>query len=275
MLTPEEQTSTEDGDSSADDKSQSSSAEEEDEIEAASWVLVSMMQQAQGPQIDQQAPPKSCTACDQSFETAVDSLEHFRDAHGLKPKHQCPKCPKSYTYVENLELHLKTHNAKRQCQLCSQSYSSSIALSRHLRVHFDDQCERCGVKFQVRKNLDKHQLHCNVVSLAMTKAWNCETCSEKFLRIECLKKRIRLLGCFTFECVDCNQHFADLKLAQKHFRTFHEGRHICNPCKKKEGRKEFQCPVCKVYLLDQEDFDEHVISTCLKEYAKLRLPCHN
>merc|ERR1712141_348995 len=98
-------------------------------------------------------------------------------------RHKCDKCPREFTQIYNLRLHIKDvheNSEKVTCDLCDhQEFSHTLNLRRHIEkvhegknrpekpkeaTHF---CSKCEKKFKYKISLLRHfaQVHeCKIVS---------------------------------------------------------------------------------------------------------------
>ncbi|XP_065344731.1 zinc finger protein 33A-like [Cloeon dipterum] len=104
-----------------------------------------------------------CSSCEISFrkcaEIPIDTFYHF-----------CPldKCPRSFTCMEELVVHVLGHLASKVCETCRTVLLPSSNIQQHIAKHmlsFEFECESCGAQISDENLLIKHLRGCtkNVV----------------------------------------------------------------------------------------------------------------
>ncbi|XP_069596332.1 zinc finger protein SNAI3 [Ranitomeya imitator] len=98
----------------------------------------------------------------------------------------CPHCPKSYSSLGALKMHIRTHTLPCACRICGKAFSRPWLLQGHIRTHTGEKpfsCYHCGRGFADRSNLRAHlQTHSEV------KRYRCPGCGKTFSRISLLTK---------------------------------------------------------------------------------------
>ena len=108
--------------------------------------------------------------------------------------HRCSYCDKAYTYLGNLQLHLKTeHGGLRfRCDVCIRSYRSKEAKRNHMEEEHDIKgyhmvpefkCYACGKQY-VRKK----QLHNHIIAEHLEVDFPCGLCDKVFKYNHFLKR---------------------------------------------------------------------------------------
>lgn len=103
----------------------------------------------------------SCEACNASFNTKIELINHRNRWHlKLKP-HKCSSCDKMfYTKIE-LKCHMVTHTTKDdfKCEVCGMSYDTQSCLDQHMESHLDGRryfCDYCDRLFLHRTAFKLH-----------------------------------------------------------------------------------------------------------------------
>ena len=98
----------------------------------------------------------------------------------------CDRCPKSYSTVGALKMHVRTHTLPCRCTVCGKAFSRPWLLQGHMRTHTGEKpfsCEHCQRAFADRSNLRAHlQTHSAV------KRYRCTSCQKTFSRMSLLLK---------------------------------------------------------------------------------------
>lgn len=205
-----------------------------------------------------------CHFCNRCFDFAKKLKAHTKVAHKLSLaklhlKHtlqwtlrlditdlECEICKEKLTKVENLLVHLKTHdkvvhtdvknqiipysfpNNKFQCLVCNKNFNSFKPQTDHMIQHYKIyECGDCGKGFLSKKNLTRHIVR-------------------------------HRLG--EFKCSFCNKEFANRELMMNHERLLH---------KRSDARvkgKEVQCDVCERVYPSHFAMMKHKSRVHLKEY---------
>lgn len=100
-----------------------------------------------------------CELCDSVFSNIVNMKSHLTKKHKhvgstiweMKLNTTCMKCHKTFTDVEELQAHKKTH-LEFVCHICKSRYSNERSLEQHIAKHADkDRPFKCDVSFLVKR----------------------------------------------------------------------------------------------------------------------------
>lgn len=139
-----------------------------------------------------EVPRYQCTDCAKSYSTHSGLNKHKQfhcTASGnnqAKKSFDCSFCPKTYTSLGALKMHIRTHTKPCKCHLCGKAFSRPWLLNGHIRTHTGDKpfsCQFCHRAFADKSNLRAHlQTHSDV------KKYSCTSCSKTFSRMSLLAK---------------------------------------------------------------------------------------
>lgn len=142
--------------------------------------------------IKTEVPRYQCTDCAKSYSTHSGLNKHKQfhcTASGnnqAKKSFNCSFCPKTYTSLGALKMHIRTHTKPCKCHLCGKAFSRPWLLNGHIRTHTGDKpfsCQFCHRAFADKSNLRAHlQTHSDV------KKYSCTSCSKTFSRMSLLAK---------------------------------------------------------------------------------------
>lgn len=109
-----------------------------------------------------------------------------------RPAFFCKHCPKEYTSLGALKMHIRSHTLPCVCTTCGKAFSRPWLLRGHIRTHTGERpfsCPHCNRAFADRSNLRAHlQTHAEV------KKYQCGVCSRTFSRMSLLQKH-SVSGC--------------------------------------------------------------------------------
>ncbi|KAJ4927414.1 hypothetical protein JOQ06_015145 [Pogonophryne albipinna] len=104
----------------------------------------------------------------------------------VRPAFLCKHCPKEYTSLGALKMHIRSHTLPCVCTTCGKAFSRPWLLRGHIRTHTGERpfsCTHCNRAFADRSNLRAHlQTHAEV------KKYQCGVCSRTFSRMSLLQK---------------------------------------------------------------------------------------
>lgn len=107
--------------------------------------------------INKQHGNVKCELCDSVFSNIVNMKSHLTKKHKhvgstiweMKLNTTCMKCHKTFTDVEELQAHKKTH-LEFVCHICKSRYSNERSLEQHIAKHADkDRPFKCDVSLVI------------------------------------------------------------------------------------------------------------------------------
>ncbi|XP_055773289.1 protein snail homolog Sna-like [Salvelinus fontinalis] len=112
--------------------------------------------------------------------------ERVAPVTAARPAFFCKHCPKEYTSLGALKMHIRSHTLPCVCPTCGKAFSRPWLLRGHIRTHTGERpfsCQHCNRAFADRSNLRAHlQTHAEV------KKYQCGVCSRTFSRMSLLQK---------------------------------------------------------------------------------------
>ncbi|XP_077460150.1 snail family zinc finger 1a [Stigmatopora argus] len=115
-----------------------------------------------------------------------EELEREAPLPASRPAFLCKHCPKEYTSLGALKMHIRSHTLPCVCTTCGKAFSRPWLLRGHIRTHTGERpfsCPHCNRAFADRSNLRAHlQTHAEV------KKYQCGVCSRTFSRMSLLQK---------------------------------------------------------------------------------------
>lgn len=246
-----------------------------------------------------------CTICDRTFSSKCNLAQHIKVIHSNKPKVKCPKCERSFTRFENMNIHyLKQHEKAPMCfkstksnedkkpdnfvcDICNKSFTQRHIIQRHMRnIHLNEiiskypdsrRCEHC-TKFVLNENYQEHvqKLH---------KLLRCKICDKTYYNISSFENHVRTHEPKIkqyFPCEDCNRTFTSKKSRIYHSLAAHSPeppRTKCEHCGKMvismalkqhihdshTKQRKYQCKICQKNYLTSTYLREHQTTVHLKE----------
>lgn len=139
-------------------------------------------------------PRYQCPDCSKSYSTYSGLTKHkqfhctMSATSQAKKSFDCSYCPKTYTSLGALKMHIRTHTKPCKCHICGKAFSRPWLLQGHIRTHTGDKpfsCQYCHRAFADKSNLRAHlQTHSDV------KKYSCASCSKTFSRMSLLTKHL-------------------------------------------------------------------------------------
>jgi len=213
-----------------------------------------------------------CCHCVEEFDSLRGCLEHRVYSHMVT---ECWICQKTFSNVQKMRIHLKTHTGEKPyvCKFCSRSFSNSTLLGRHVRMHTGNvlHCEQCSFttvsKFQLEIHVNKHTgvkpYKCRYCSMAYAdpsrhkihershtgeKPYACDQCDKAFVDKYSLVRHIRThTGEKPYKCSYCSKAFAQGCQLQ-----FHERTHT--------GEKPYECSQCQKKFSRRQELNKHMVT---------------
>lgn len=144
--------------------------------------------------------------------------------HHKIQQYVCNQCPRKFTQVSQLNIHLTSHTGIREffCPQCpNKSFKQQSHLLQHMKIHGTDigyPCTKCDEKFLQLTHLEHH------MKMHETFKFKCEMCPSSFNQEPLLKKHIqrhidgRYLMC---PIVGCSEGFTIKSQLTKHLHMQH------------------------------------------------------
>uniref|UniRef100_A0A3Q0RQC9 Snail family zinc finger 1a n=1 Tax=Amphilophus citrinellus TaxID=61819 RepID=A0A3Q0RQC9_AMPCI len=127
-----------------------------------------------------------CTGVMAHISPPEEEEERETPATASRPAFLCKHCPKEYTSLGALKMHIRSHTLPCVCTTCGKAFSRPWLLRGHIRTHTGERpfsCPHCNRAFADRSNLRAHlQTHAEV------KKYQCGVCSRTFSRMSLLQK---------------------------------------------------------------------------------------
>lgn len=96
-----------------------------------------------------------CPNCPRRTDTFKALKSHVDQRHGVKNK-PCSKCKKSFSSLNALRLHMKSHEAPKICQHCNRTI---VHLSPHQK---ESKCKKCLQSFLCVHSAKMHRKMCKL-----------------------------------------------------------------------------------------------------------------
>ena len=223
-----------------------------------------------------------CKLCQRNFTFYYPLMKHYEDAH--KKIHNCEKCEKKYSRLNDLLHHVQTvHEGvkKYQCDTCGKTYADEKLLEYHKKklhlLQFDHKCETCGkgfvTKSEMRMHIRKHhekrldykcefcfqgfcfrrELKSHIFSMHKNPKWTCEICSEIIdqgnpkTRMKDHIMKVHNSARLQF-CDKCERRFHLKMELQIHYNLCHK------------GEKTIKCRICDQNCKNRIELHKHKIS---------------
>lgn len=176
--------------------------------------------------------------------------EEYSDTYKIKPEKSQPKnylnktrsvkkslncnvCRKHFTYIGQLNEHLRTHHNDNpyKCDLCKKTFTKSSTLKRHIKTHSNqkkNRCTECGKVFKSHYSLNKHNRRTHTDN----QPYKCDLCIKSFINKSYLTQhQERRHAERKHKCSQCKKGFVTIAEL-----TIHEIKHT--------GKKPYKCKEC-------------------------------
>lgn len=114
--------------------------------------------------------PYACRCCARRFTHKSGLNRHMRTHGDRAPRHECPRCAKSFLQSGHLDAHVRAAHPPEaegggrpiDCPLCRRTFPGKAALTEHVQSHVTADglllypCARCDEVFGKRASLEKH-----------------------------------------------------------------------------------------------------------------------
>ncbi|XP_016974142.1 zinc finger protein 132-like [Drosophila rhopaloa] len=183
--------------------------------------------------------------------TGLVNIKESKKSKRLAHNHplKCSHCPKTYTYLSKLRIHLQTHTKERphHCSYCPKTFASLYNLNQHLRIHNGSlfKCPQCLKCYPHKSTLKNHILTHNTKG---TRKYKCSHCSKHFSFLNLLELH-SLLHTDTRKhrkkCPHCPEVFSQNSVLTKHFLTHRQ-------------ESPHQCSFCPLYFKNVKYLNDHI-----------------
>ncbi|XP_034482095.1 zinc finger protein 436-like [Drosophila innubila] len=181
--------------------------------------------------------PHKCPECPKSF-SRIDTLKgHIRTHTGMRP-YECPYCPKVFAQSHHARDHIQVHNEKRphKCPHCPKAFGQKSNLKAHIYVHAGEgpyKCNQCTKSFCRNYDLKAHlRVHTG------DRPYKCTPCPKGFNRRRDLERHVRIhTGENPFKCTKCVLQFGRKDQLQAHIRGHEMGKIVPRLKRNKKEQK--------------------------------------
>ncbi|XP_047519430.1 zinc finger protein 239-like isoform X1 [Pieris napi] len=165
-----------------------------------------------------------CDLCPEGFVYMRCLLAHRNSTHPEASSRElalrCALCSRSFTHLNSLRRHLRSHSGDRNylCNVCGKSLTSREHLKFHIRIHTGykpNVCKTCGKGFVKKCNLTLHErVHSG------EKPYVCSHCGKAFSQRSTLVIHERYhSGARPYKCAVCGRGFVAKGLLSMHLKT--------------------------------------------------------
>lgn len=126
-----------------------------------------------------------------SFSMAAEAMKYSKKSSGEVRHFPCNLCPKRFSNLEALHIHLSMHSGSRphQCHVCSKAFFRKRELDRHIATHTGMKpfkCMNCDKRFGRKDKLIRHmRIH------DANRDHNCTICGATFNRKDALNQHMK------------------------------------------------------------------------------------
>nr|XP_046258875.1 zinc finger protein 436-like [Scatophagus argus] len=162
--------------------------------------------------------PHRCNACDRSFSSNQNLVNHAFRIHLKDTDVLCAVCGKTLESTESLTVHLKSHKGSKCCHMCGKHCNSATSLTEHMASHAGvklHRCHVCGKECSRKADLKIHlRIHTG------EKPFCCSYCRKHFTHSGHLRKHMRShTGERPYRCDICGRGFLQSTHLKYHLRT--------------------------------------------------------
>ncbi|XP_053987514.1 zinc finger protein 62 homolog [Hylaeus volcanicus] len=217
----------------------------------------------------------SCPDCSRTFKTKEIRDRHITTEHKAL-KNMCPKCPKSFVFKGNLNLHFQNAHGEKsrsqtghKCDLCGKVFLEEASLKIHRSWHSRAN-SRLSIRFMT--NEDKKPAK-PLITPKQEQDFN--TSSDRPARArKSFPNPPPTKPQGNFQCQVCNDKFSDVTELRKHLWDVHCAR---NKSEKTFSSDELQCELCTNVYPDRETLNMHMqwhkAYPILSDHSKPTFPC--
>lgn len=189
----------------------------------------------------------ACDQCNMSFQQPCQLKSHKICVHQEISSFVCGQCGKRFGTAATLKLHELTHTNERPhaCDLCDKTFSLVNNLNVHKKnVHYgvrSHRCDECGKRFACKRNLQYH-----LGTHKTDKPYTCNKCNKSFPQKENLLRHQKVIHSETrlHVCEVCDRSFSNSSNLKRH--TLQHNR-----------KKSFQCNICKIAFRSELILTKH------------------
>ena len=105
-----------------------------------------------------------CEICGNTF-AKYNYKDHMVKVHSEIKNVKCDICSKTISSINNLKIHIATHEKKHKCNSCDEAFTNPKLLKHHFnKVHAPTKCDICDVEFNYPTYLKRHmvELHAKI-----------------------------------------------------------------------------------------------------------------
>ena len=167
-----------------------------------------------------------CEQCGKLFRRRCGKAEHIRHVHEKVKAHRCTCCPRAYTTLKGLKVHMMSHTNERpyECPNCPKRFKTATVLDLHLVTHTGERrfaCSFCGQRFGQKTAARMHERTQH--SEDGGRSHECELCGQRFNKRSIRDAHVRRHnGIKPHACTMCNWAFAFLGDLRNHMIKKHK-----------------------------------------------------
>ncbi|OAD57830.1 Zinc finger protein 91 [Eufriesea mexicana] len=236
------------------------------------------------------AGPYSCPQCLRMFKSKEMCKHHIVTEH-TKPEKtmlRCPRCPKTFVFQFNLDLHFQSTHAEKpggqKCDLCGKEFVEEASLKIHRSWHkransrlslrfLKKEDEVCSDKFNDVTELRKHlwDIHCARNKTEKNFAddeFQCEICTNVFPDRETLDVHMQWHNAqpilsdiqkINFPCEICGKLYSSKKVLSRH-KKLHKATTVAGMKFQATNRRQMMCTFCNKVFTNNQSLQRHKLS---------------